>query len=237
MTKGKTMAKEVKKIVDKVLDRKIEDKKVIFSIENAVNHNSAIGSGDIRPILQQIGQSLTGAGRVGDRIRPKYLRVRGMVSLSNTYGGTQVVPIRVRIIAFKQNDIKVGSASTSVDTSSLLRAVGGGGTAQAFSGNVQDLLLPVFDDKFSVLFDRQVTLTPALRGGPSSEPWTGHHYAYSFRVKCPAQLKYDVATGDWANNFAPFMAVGYAYPSGSSPDVLNLLITHTATSELTYEDA
>lgn len=237
------MAAEVKKIVNKVLDKKVEDKHIIFRLDTLTPHNSAIaGAGDVVPLIGQIAQGTAGEQRIGDRITPKYLRVDGVVSLAQGPDRAQnVTPVHVRIVAYRQNDINVGSANASVDTASLFRDTQGGTGARGFSGIPNDLLLPINDDKFKKLFDRQVTLCPQLLG-PSGTPTTGVPLTlasrkYSFTVTLPKQFKYDANTGDWANNFAPFMSVGYAYVNGQVPDTTSTAIFNTAVAHFIYEDA
>lgn len=232
------MAKEVKKIVNRVLDRKLEDKHIIWQLDNLTVHNSAISSADVVPIVQQIAQGSGSEQRIADRISPKYLRVSGVVSLKDSNSTTlDYHPITVRVMAFRQNDVVVGSSSTSVDTSNLIRDTAGGTGSRQFTGLTSDLMLPINDDKFIKIFDRQFTLAPQFASGVVTVPMPNYQRKYSFRVKLPKQLKYDAGTGNWANNFAPFMAVGYAYADGTAPDSVTTRIRNTAVAHLQFEDA
>lgn len=233
------MAKEVTKIVNRVLDRKIEDKHIIFRLDDLTPHNSAISvPGDVVPLIQQIAVGAGSEGRIGDRITPKSLRVSGVVSLDDADAILQYEPLTVRIVAYRQNDVNVGSANAQVDTASLFRDTQGGTGARGFTGIPSDLLVPMNDDKFRKIFDRQYTLYPQVTAaGASLVPMPGYQRKYSFKVKLPKQLKYDNATGDWANNFAPFMSIGYAYCGNRAPDTITTLIRNTAVAHLQYEDA
>lgn len=237
--KGQTMAKEVTKIVNKVLDRKVEDKHIIFRLDDLTGHNSAISvPGDVVPLVQQIAVGTGSEGRIGDRITPKSLRVDGIVSLDDPDAILQYEPLTVRIVAYRQNDVNVGSANANVDTSSLFRDTQGGTGARGFTGIPSDLLVPLNDDKFRKLFDRQFTLYPQVTAaGAALVPMPGYQRKYSFRVKLPKQFKFDNATGDWPNNFAPFMSIGYAYAGSRAPDTVSTVIRHTAVAHLVYEDA
>lgn len=236
------MAKEVRKIVDQVLDRKVEDKHVIFRLDNLTAHNSAIGgAGDVVPLIQQIPTGTGSEGRIGDRIVPKFLNVSGVVSLAQGLDRNSISPIMVRVVAYRQNDVNVGSQNSSVDTASLFRDTQGGTGARGFTGIPGDLLLPMNDDKFKKIYDRQFQLSPQLLGpagnATTSIPMTNVMRKYAFKVKLPKQFKYDTNTGDWANNFAPFMSIGYAYVNGQVPDTTTTLIVNTAVAHLVYEDA
>jgi len=234
------MAKEVTKIVNKVLDRKVEDKHIIFQLDNLTNHNSAIsGAGDVVPLVGQIASGAGSEQRIGDRISPKFLRVSGVLTMNPGSMISSYEPIVVRVVAYRQNDVNVGSAAGAVDTGSLLRDTSGGTGARGFTGIASDFLLPMNDDKFRKIYDRQFVLSPqdAMATGGAPVPMPAITKKYSFKVKLPKQFKYDANTGNWANNFAPFMSIGYGYVDGRAPDVVGTAIINTAVSHLQYEDA
>lgn len=213
-------------------------------VENAVNHNSSITAGDCEPLIQQIAPIDSPSGnteqqRMGDRIKPKSLKVKGIVSLNQTNPPQSNQPIYVRILILSQKDIKLGSSvlGGSVDTSNLLQpAFAGTGNDQTpFVGATQDLLYPVNKQKFKVYMDKVIKLTPVVSSG-SREQNPGYCAKYSYRFKSlPTSLTYDDGAGDWPNNFAPFVCVGYAYADNSSEDVLR--VQHNCYSTLEFEDA
>lgn len=234
---------QVMRLVKKMIDNRVEDKHVLWTLDNLTDHNSGIGvAGDVVPLVQQIAQGTGEQNRLGDRIRPKYLKVSGIVTLDKLSGFQYSQNIRGRIIAFKQNDVKVGSANASVDIAHLLRSPDAP-YSQYFTGAARDLCLPVNTDKFKVLYDKQFKLVPCnyagvgLTAGQIAPPNPYMTFKYSFKVKLPSSLKYDTANGDWPNNFAPFMVIGYSYPDGTAPDVMATMITNTAVSHLIFEDA
>jgi len=235
-----TMAKEVTKIVNRVLDRKIEDKQIHWRLDLLTPHNSPIaGAGDVIPIVQQIPVGPGIESRLGDRITPKYLRVSGVVSLNPGSSISSYEPLLVRVLAFRQNDVTVGSATASVDTGNLIRDTAGGTGSRQFSGNTQDLLMPLNGDKFKSIFDKQYMLCPQdTNAGTAGNLQMPHQFRkYSFKVKLPKQFKYDPANGNWANNFAPFMSIGYAYPDGRPADLVGTAVVNTAVAHFVYEDA
>ena len=236
-----TLASRIKKI----LDRKIEDKVIVRQITLA-NHNSSIGTGDCYPLVPAVPQGTDNWQRVGDKIKPKYLLVTGYFGLvfdpvnhTPAQGGGQSgvllsqSPLRVRMIAFTQNDIKAASSGSAVDVTALLR--GDAGTTVAYTGLASDNLRPVNKDKFKVIKDMQAELVPIPGSTQDGVYRTNVHF--SFKVKCPATFKYDANSGDLPNNFAPFIALGYAYPNQATPDVTTTPVVFNVMSRLVYEDA
>lgn len=231
-------------LVKRILDRRIEDKHIIWNVENLTPHNATISTADCVSLLQDIAQGTAENERVGDKIKPKYLRVNGVISLANSTipgGFTFTDPITVRVMAFTQNDVKVATQSSSVDTGNLLRGMNAQNTS--FDGQTVKLMLPINTDKFKKIFDRQATLCPSWQVGGSPSPgnaWDLNDrtmFKFSFKVKLPATLKYDIANGNYANNFAPWLGVGYAFAGGRQVDNLATPIYSTVTSHLIYEDA
>jgi len=234
----------VLQIVRRMLDRKVEDKKVGWLLESAVNHNSAIGPADCQPLVQEIVpiDSATGdtsTQRIGDRIKPKRLKVRGIVSLN--YGAqADIKNLYVRVLILAQKDLKVGSSITAgnVDTAHLLKPSYISAPALVevpFAGRTNNIYEPINTDKFRVYYDKVHKLCPATNATVEN---TMGSYRWSYTFKdLPASFTYDAGNGNWANNFAPFCAIGYAYSDGTGPDVATLRVTSTYSSQLTFEDA
>lgn len=231
-------------IVKTLLGRKTENKGVGWTIENSVVHNSSIGTADCQPLIQQIGQLDVTTGvssavqRIGDKIQPKSLRVRGVISLLGNQSTTQTFYVRVLILA--QKDIKVGSqVNTAVNSAALLRPMlntAPGADQVAFSGTTQSLMYPVNADLFRVYYDKIIKVCATNDGAVEENPHRCFTWSYNFKA-LPANLTYDEGNGDWANNFAPFVAVGYAYADGTGPDVATTRIVSNTYSLLTFEDA
>lgn len=235
------------------MSRNIVNKVVGFNPETATAHNTAITSADCYPLLGSIypeGTAPAGTSptqiRSLDRIKPKRLKVKGMISLNFGYQPNTFQNIYVRILILSQKDIKnSGSVTGSVDSAHLLEAAAPG-TANdqvPFKGNTQELLYPVNTNKFTVYMDKIIKLDSAntyITGG-----WTGpmpsysKRWSYTFKEsKMPKHLLFDAGSGNNVNNFAPFVCLGYAYPDGTAPDAATTLrVVHSVHSELQFEDA
>lgn len=232
-------------VVRRMIDRNTEEKMAGSLVELNVDHNSPIGSADCQPIVREIRPVDTAAGntscqRIGDRIKPKSLKVSGVLSINPEQGTAQQGDIYARVIIASQKDIKVGQVvdGGGVDVGSLLRpALDGVGQDQvAFTGLTQDLLHPINLNKFKVYYDKtfKFSMTKTL----SQDTWDNYSKRWSYTFKeLPASFTFDEGNGNWVNNFAPFVAIGYAYSDGTAPDTLQTKLISNTYSILKFEDA
>jgi len=231
-------------LVRQMIARDTENKAVGWKVESCVAHNSPIGSADCEPLLQEIASGTNSQQRIGDRVKPKSLKVHGVISLDNGDLNTSQ-DIYVRVLILTQKNIKVGSqvSAGGVDTGHLLRPCFAGADQQAFNGDTMDLSLPVNKDLFRVYYDRihkltSVNVNSGIVGLQSVEANPGYSKRWSYRFKSlPASLTYDDGNVDWANNFAPFVAIGYAFSDCTDPDTITTRIKSNTYSILEYEDA
>jgi len=230
-------------VVRRMISRKAENKVIGNKVEDGVAHNSAIGSADCYPLIPEIlpidsASGSTATQRIGDRITPKSLTVRGVLSINPEQGTNDLGDFYARIIIATQKDIKVGSGVTGhVDTGALLRPGFGtpGNDQVQFQGNTLELTYPINRDKFHVYMDKVVKfkMTKSL----SQDTWDGYSYRWSYTFKkLPASLTFDEGNGNWPNNFAPFVCLGYAYSDGKSPDTIQLKLLANTFSQLSFED-
>lgn len=220
----------------KMLNQNTENKEVGQIIEDNVPHNSAIGNADMLPIVPQIASGTDGSSRLGDRVKPKSLVVRGVVSVDEN---PNTIPFYVRVIIASQKDVKVGSkVTTDCDSQHLLRTAIPGASEIPFSGNRKELLYRVNDNKFRVYMDKTYLIAPVSAASGNDAGKSQFAFSYTFKEKqLPAHFSFDEGNGDWVNNFAPFITLGYAYADGSSPDTVTTRINVDSYSLLTYEDA
>lgn len=234
------MRSAVAAVAKRVISRQAEDKVSGVIPESDVLHNSAIGSADCEPVIMQIPQGTDSNKRVGDRISPKSLTVHGVVAI-NPDAAPYSTPkdLYVRVLLLAQKDLKSGAAilGGSVDSGALLRSgFGGTGDTEPFSGDTNQLLIPVNTNLFRVYMDKQFKLDSSNLAAGTSAPISAK-WSYTFTKKnLPASLYFDEGNGDWPNNFAPFVAIGYAYADGTSPDTVGTRIISNVYSQLRFED-
>lgn len=238
--KARKARPSVKQVVRKEIQRMAEDKTVMLQVTNQL-HNSSITSGDCYALMPPVPQGTDDWNRVGDKLRPKWLRVKGYVSLDfDVVHNTPALspsgrgdPIYVRVIAFTQNNVKSGGI-TLVQPSLLFR--GPAGSAVSFTGGPYDLLNDINTDLFKVLLDKRVELIPQVQNSYTAPLPHGATHFFTFKIKCPAVLKYDNSSNNFPNNFNPIIACGYGYTNLTPPDTTATPVTFTCTSTLCFED-
>lgn len=229
-------------VVRRMIARNNENKAIGNLLEQDVGHNSAISAADCLPILPQIEPIDSAAGntaqqRMGDKIKPKSLVVKGVVTAIKEQAGENQ-DMYVRIIIATQKNLKTGAQVTGgVDTARLLRpALPGTGNDQVpFAGNTEELCYPVNKDLFRVYYDKVHKLAPCSVSGIETQPGQTYRWSYKFK-QLPASLSFDEGNGDWPNNFAPFYCCGFAWADGSSPATTVRIRTQTY-SYFEFEDA
>lgn len=216
-----------------------ENKATGVVVENAVLHNSVITAADCLPVYPEIKQGTTAEQRLGDRVKPKSLVVRGTLALNGGITGAFTnVPLQVRVLILSQKDIKLGSTivGSGVSVNNLLKPSIDGLPETNYSGTTINATMPVNRDLFRVYYDRTFTLCGPTSSGLESIDRFAANWSYRFK-QLPAALTYSGNTGDWANNFAPFIAIGYSYPNGTSPDGASTRLVSTTFARLEFEDA
>lgn len=227
---------QVMQVVKKMINNDVENKDIGWQVEQTT-HNSPIGVADCYPIIQEIAQGNSGQTRIGDRITPKRLVVKGELCCNPAYN-PDTKPMLVRVIIACQKNQKVSTATnTQTDVDHLLMSGDPVTPETNFDGTRQALFYPVNSNKFRSYYDRIFTVCPT--SSASGFPLANEVKRISYRFKqLPSHFSFDQGSGDAVNNFAPFLAIGYAYADGTVPDTG--IVTRIATSfhsMLTYEDA
>lgn len=228
---GDVKKAQVMKVVKNILDRRVEDKFAGGIVENSYGHNCGITNSDIYPLVPPVAKGTDYNQRVGDKIRPKYMIYRVRVALTES-GMNDVKPIRVRLLCLTSKSQKYApSIGSTVDTAHLLD---GGSGSTAFDGQTINSFLPVNRDYFTPLHDRNFVLSAA-----TSEDHRCMSRTLTFKIKCPAHLTYEDASGNYPTNFGPFTCVGWSYDDGTLPAVPFTYTPIVVTSwvDLHYEDA
>lgn len=229
--------KDVKRIVHKNIENKY-----VSRIVDGSEHNSAISAGDVYPILPLIRQGSSQLTRLGDSVKPKFLKVKYRVEWSDSVFLTGKHSCTVRVIMCQQRDVKNEAYKANFDTNNLLRINDGGSLLenQAFTGFLNDCLYPINTDLFTVYHDRLIVLNSELASGAGgTATWNDlqrAHYGTVY-IPLPSTLHFSDSTKISPDNFMPVMLTGYAYNDGTSADTLTTAIRVDAVSVLCYEDA
>jgi len=208
-----------------------------YDVELSVVHNSAISDADVRPILGSITQGVDDNQRIGDRVKPKSLSVRGVIGL-NPENNPNNKPMIVTVMLLGCKDKKTNAlVQAGAGMADLLKPNIYGTEEVPWDGTTIRSTYPVNTEKFRVYYQRQFKICPGSLGAGTRE-FDFVKWRHTFKAsKMPASLTWDEGTGDDCNNFAPFLVIGYCYTDGSAPDVLGTRLISQCHSEFIYEDA
>lgn len=230
-------------MVSRALDKRIEDKRV-GSIGVDATFNSGIAGNEAYSLLPPIAQGTADNQRIGDKVKPKYLIVRGSVQWDHVFASANYCPPATgRLLILTQKNIKVGTGSTlpNFDASHLLRDNIGTDQARQYNGGAFDNFAPINTELFRVYMDKKIKLLPFINNTQLATDLTasGTTRTYSFvkKIKCPASLTFDSGNGNFANNFAPFVVFGAVCDDGSGPYTQQTPWRVRISSILDYEDA
>jgi len=225
----------VTQIVKRQIAKNAENKTVGFIVENNVLHNAPISDADVVPLLGSIQEGTSSLQRIGDRVKPKRLTVRGIIGLNPDYNPDNK-PMIVSVYILSAKDKKTNALLVAAGTADLLKPNINGTEQVPFDGTTLRSTYPVNTEKFRVYYQKKFRIAPGSLAGGTRE-FDFVRWSYTFKQsKMPASLTWDEATGDDCNNFAPFLVIGWSYTDGSAAPVIPRLTSNTS-SEFDYEDA
>lgn len=243
--KSKIM-KQMVRVAKATIARQAETKFV--SVRQDLSFNSSISSaGECYAITPALTQGVDDYQRIGDKVRGRYLYLKGHLQYNTAFISTPAVnnyvpPSTVRVLILSQKNIKTnGQISTTADVAHLLKDNVATGVGRSYTGGMTDNLAPINKDLFKVHLDRKVKMkaiyqNDAGTGGASG--WVGLPTMYfSCRIKLPATLYFDDQNGDNPNNFAPFFCLGGVNDDGTSPYAIQQPYRVSWLSTLYYDDA
>lgn len=224
------------KLMRNMIAKETENKQRGFILEQNVVHNSPISDADVVPILGSIPEGTDSNERLGDRVKPKALVVRGVIAPNPAYNPDNK-PLIVSVYILSCKDKKTNALVTAGAGMAYLLKPNIGGTEEVpFDGSTFRQTFPVNSDKFKVHFQKKYIISSGSVAGGNPRGIETIRWQYSFK-SLPASLTWDAGTGDDCNNFAPFMVIGYSYADGSAGEGLQTRLVSQATAVLDYEDA
>lgn len=238
----------VRAVAKKVVADALEDKYSSFLINPLTSlptyFNAGIAStAEVFPVLPPVAQGTNSNQRIGDKIRPKKLRVDCVITANGSFSSSQMNQVRLFILQDKS--IKNLNALFSTPISTQLLDLGG--TTDGFKGLPADIMRRVNKQRYNVYADKVFEILSGQ--GQTPQPvntYVGNQvfvsgeqcYKVSFVVPTPAVLSYSNSADVWPVNYAPFMCLGYVQPDGNAfPDFLLTRVACNWVSHLDYEDA
>lgn len=217
-----------------MIGKEAENKTRGFIVEQNVLHNGTISDADVRPILGSIPEGTGSLERLGDRVRPRSLKVRGVIGLNPDYNPNNK-PMIATVMILSCKDKKTNALLGAAGTAELLKPNIGGTEQVPWDGSTLASTYPINQGRFKVHYARQFRIAPgSLAGGTREYDYV--KWKYTFK-SMPASLTWDEATGDDCNNFAPFLVVGWCYTDGTPAAIGDTRLVSQCFSQLSYEDA
>lgn len=231
----------IAKTVKRVLFRTAETKHA-FSGLNPTNFNSYVsGLSDLYSIIPNIQQGAGNNARIGERISPSYLTLRGYVTAnqSNTLtNGAEILDVDLFFLMDKvQRDGSVRDATSA-------KFIRQGGSVVMYDGTIASTCAPVDTDRFKVLKRIKCKLIPwpLATNQLNSNPNSGSQ-VYRFKVTVPMSrlcrsLDYSDISSSQPNNCNMFFTCGYArYNDPANQDnILAVPVQVSYSSTLYYKD-
>lgn len=229
------------KDVKRIIHRNVENKHVSRVVDTSA-HNSSIGNADRYPICPVIKQGATQLTRLGDSIKPKYLKLRYRINWDDSVFLIGKHSCTVRVMVLQQKDVRNEAYLANFDVNSILRINDGSSGLEnlSFTGSGNDCLYPINTDLYTVYHDHKIVLTGELASGAGgTTTWNGLTQAYyrTVYLPVPSTLHFSNSTMINPDNYCPVMLVGYEYNDGTGPDLINTAVRVEAVSELCFEDA
>jgi len=237
------LSKPIARAVKKIVGRTEEVKHVGQNVVNAAFNQTISSTGELYPVMPAITEGTDGHQRIGDKIRGKYLIVKGHVQYDRSITDEYMPPNTIRLMILTQRNIKApAQISTLGDYSHLLKDNVGTDVGRPYGGNMFDNLAPLNKDVFTVLMDKKVKFREHIVAGLgitgfAQTQGTQRTFTFTKKIKVPATLHFDDVNGDSPNNFAPFFCMGGVSDDNSGAISVNTPYRCTIQSELYFTDA
>jgi len=256
----KAMAKKptvalVKAVAKKVVSDALEDKYQTRLLQTS-GYPRLFDAGitSVFPLMPVINQGTESNNRIGDRIRPKRMRVDFTVSANYDLSSSLVTNVRLMVLQDKSiKDTLALPPSTGVQPGTPIST-----ELLQYATQVTGYTATPTDDTARVNYERYTVIKDihreVLKGygiGPNvisngligDQTFVGSQITHKFSVviPTPAVLRYSQQLDDYPTNFAPFFVLGYTNPggfTGNTPDNwLSQRIACNAIVHFDFEDA
>lgn len=219
------------------------------TIPAAIAQNQTL---NVFPVMPEIAQGTAEyANRVGNKITPKFMEIRGWCTLDMTDDNNDYDRVAMRImVGFVKQYPLYEDATLAVSGSPLsnwsYRLLDGGTAPQAFTGTLDSFQAPVNHDVFTLKAERRFTLMrPRIWDAIAAtddfaRSSAGSYKFFHIKVKCPKVIQYAQASDARPRNFAPVLLAGYSLLNGANPgnpSTSSKQVTISYTTRFSYEDA
>lgn len=219
--------------VAKKLDKRVETKQI--TLQNDTYFNSSIAStSEFYNVIPNISQNSGDAGRIGQKVRMKYLKVKGICSYEVAVGASNNLPIFVDVF-FLTDKIQKSQNMAPHD----YKILNNSGVSTAYNGDTLIAQLPFNTEDFKLIKRKRIRLSLNWAPGNSStgvvEPKA--YLQKQFTVKIPVMnrvLDYESSSATLPQNTNIWMCAGFFQYSNTTQLVAPARIQWLST--LYYKD-
>lgn len=215
------------------LDRRVETK--IQTYTGDTYFNSAISStSEMYNLIPSIAQGYGDSNRIGQKIRMKFLKLKGMMSYETAVGTTNNLPIYATIFIFKD---KIQRSSNATPNSANLLASAGQPTQ--WDGTITTSLLPFNTEDFVLIKRKTVRLSYNWAPGNSSTGMVDPTRPLQRMISCKIPvynkvLDYESSSANLPQNENIRFAIGFTQYTNTVQTAAPLRFQYTST--LYYKD-
>lgn len=232
--KTSKMVKMIRRVARSVVSRNNETKQV--TTLNDIYFNSSISAvSEFYSLIPAISQGVGDYQRIGQKIRMKYLTIKGSVSYETAIGTTNNLPIYVDMFVLADKIQK--SQNSSPHDYRILNA---SGSPVAYNGTGPYSHLPVNTEEFTLV--KRIRKKLALNWAPGNTSTTitdpNQPLRAFFKLKIPVNRKvadYESASANLPQNCNYWLAAGFTQYTDSTQTAAPLRIQWAQT--LYYTDA
>lgn len=220
---------------------------------NLINSNIT----DIHQLIPYVSQGINDWQRIGQKIRPISLTVKGAMRVTNvasyTNGSSQTPPLNFHVDIYVLQHVSLKNYTAlraNNDFTQLLQT--GEGTTTGYLGEALSADLPVATQYYKVLARKTVLLkfagvvatAPGINSVANAHSWYGE-YTFNLTKQLPAQIVYPEATlpspnpqvDDAPANSSIFMCMGYRDElSTNPPSATSANLEQTYIASMLYKD-
>jgi len=225
-----------------VIARESETKYVARDVLNSVLFNSPVAStAELYACIPAMEVGTASSMRIGQKVTPKSLRIRGTLSLASDI-------LTADIVAFMYvfTTKKYKSYPTLISNFSVFDMLDTGlsGTTNP-TGFPLTAMYPAEKEQIRILSKKTFHFQKGYglqNGGAAAELGFGGGSptirSFDIKIPTPAHLLYDDSVApSQPTNYAPVVCFGYYHTDGTSPDILSRILCVNLRSELYYDDA
>lgn len=234
----------------RAINRNIETKIATNQYTITAFNSGISATGDFITLLPSITVSGANYGRVGNKIRPIKMIIRGYIVYDSTSLGADndARMLGARMFVLQDKGIR---CYTDQNTSNIsYNVLNNGSSSTIYGGSAMSWILPANHDQFKIYADKKFKLLKPYGYTNNTTPSSTnailamnntlfHPFTVVLNQKqLPSVLTYDSNESvNYPTNFAPYIALGYSDLLNATPDVTGTQLSMEFVCELHYKDA